>query len=412
MKNSQSLSEDVVLKRIDEKCKEADFTFFGFNNPENKYINNSTKLILKCNKCSYEWNTTIYYKFVSRNNKCLKCTKKLELTDEEKIKRIEEKCKEVDFSFLGFEENGNLKLRCNKCGYEWNTTSFYNFLKKDRKSHTCGRNAVKFMPSHFKDREKIKQEVIEKLKNTNLEFVDFVEKENIPCYNYHYYLKCKKCGIISKYTHQRIFENKKTLKCPICENFNKRDNDDAIKQINEVCKELNYTFLGFKNEYNRYLNKKTKLILQCNKCGYIWDTTNFYEFITKKPLCRNCKNCWKMEKEVRNLLSSMKIDASEQKTFNWLTYKGKLKLDFYLPKYNIAIECQGRQHFMPIEKYGGYEGFENCKIRDTIKYNKCKEENVELIYFNNQDIFTEFMGQKIIRKIKDLKNYINGKEKN
>ena len=44
-----------------------------------------------------------------------------------------------------------------------------------------------------------------------------------------------------------------------------------------------------------------------------------------------------------------KIEYEYQKRFIWL---GKQSLDFYLPKYNIAIECQGEQHFKPVD-FGG-----------------------------------------------------------
>lgn len=35
-----------------------------------------------------------------------------------------------------------------------------------------------------------------------------------------------------------------------------------------------------------------------------------------------------------------------------IRYKKKLFLDFYLPDQKIAIECQGGQHFKPIELFG------------------------------------------------------------
>ncbi len=127
--NSQSLSESVALERIGKKCLEAGFTFLGFNNEENKYVNTKTKLKLKCNKCGYEWETTTYEKIVSRNNKCLKCNKKVKLSFEEKENRIIERCKELDYTFLGFAANGKLKLKCNKCGVEWDTTTFNNLIR-------------------------------------------------------------------------------------------------------------------------------------------------------------------------------------------------------------------------------------------------------------------------------------------
>ena len=46
-----------------------------------------------------------------------------------------------------------------------------------------------------------------------------------------------------------------------------------------------------------------------------------------------------------NFLKENNIEFETQKRFKWL---GGKSLDFYLPKYNIAIECQGLQHFRPV----------------------------------------------------------------
>ena len=60
-----------------------------------------------------------------------------------------------------------------------------------------------------------------------------------------------------------------------------------------------------------------------------------------------------METKTRQLLTEYNIKFEEQKQFDWLIFKkrGRMKLDFYLPDYNTAIECQGEQHFYPIEYY-------------------------------------------------------------
>ena len=47
-------------------------------------------------------------------------------------------------------------------------------------------------------------------------------------------------------------------------------------------------------------------------------------------------------------------------------------LDFYIPSKNIAIECQGIQHFRPIEKFGGEKEFEKV-------VSKAKQENKSVI---------------------------------
>jgi hypothetical protein len=46
-------------------------------------------------------------------------------------------------------------------------------------------------------------------------------------------------------------------------------------------------------------------------------------------------------KDMIRLLENNNIEFIREKTFVWLTNVSYLRLDFYLPKYNIAIECHG-----------------------------------------------------------------------
>lgn len=65
--------------------------------------------------------------------------------------------------------------------------------------------------------------------------------------------------------------------------------------------------------------------------------------------------------------------------FSWM---GKKRLDFFLPGKNIAIECQGVQHFYP---YGSDDkDFEARKQRDTDKYNECTSNGVQVIYYMSE----------------------------
>ena len=61
------------------------------------------------------------------------------------------------------------------------------------------------------------------------------------------------------------------------------------------------------------------------------------------------------------MLEDHGIEYVYQKRFPWL---GLLSLDFYLPEYNVAIECQGEQHFVPVGMWGGVDGCEALKKRD------------------------------------------------
>lgn len=400
--NKQSLKNDVVLENISKKCEQSNLSFLGFNNDSNKYANNRTKLLLRCNKCGFEWGTTTYCKFMTRKNRCLRCLGRIKHTDDYKINKINERCDELNYTFLGFTDNGKLRLKCNQCGCEWSSTSYENLLKTDRKSHKCGRRQITNMPPKYANKEELIKKIEKKLYGSNLEFVDFIEQELLPYYKYHISLKCKSCGNINVYNLHYILNSKNDVKCKICEFNGKETNENAIKTIEDKCKLLNYSFLGFDNEFNRYINKSTKLILKCNKCGYIWKTTKYQAFKTMVITCRNCTNCWKMEKEVKYALDTYKIKYEEQKRFQWLKHKQLLSLDFYIPKLNIAIECQGKQHFEPMECFGGEASFNKTNTRDKIKNSLCNENGVKIIYFNDENKFDSFLGQKIVKNIKKL----------
>ena len=77
-----------------------------------------------------------------------------------------------------------------------------------------------------------------------------------------------------------------------------------------------------------------------------------------------------------------------------MSWLGRQSLDFYLPEYSVAIECQGIQHFEPIEFFGGKKAFEYIKILDKNKFILCNENNINLFYINYDD--------KLEDKIKEL----------
>ena len=84
-------------------------------------------------------------------------------------------------------------------------------------------------------------------------------------------------------------------------------------------------------------------------------------------------------------MNSKKINFIPQCRKDVLPWLDKQSLDFYLPKYNIAIECQGRQHFIPIDFFGGEDAFEYRKKLDKNKYDLCRKNNVKLFYINYND---------------------------
>ena len=58
---------------------------------------------------------------------------------------------------------------------------------------------------------------------------------------------------------------------------------------------------------------------------------------------------------------------------------GRQHLDIYIPKLNIAIEYQGKQHYEPSSKFGGAKGFYQQQFNDNKKRRFCALHDFKLI---------------------------------
>ena len=80
-------------------------------------------------------------------------------------------------------------------------------------------------------------------------------------------------------------------------------------------------------------------------------------------------------------------------------------MDFYLPEYDIAIECQGIQHFQNNKHFGN--NLEHIKKLDRNKFNLCKDYKIKLIYYSNLGITYPYNvyenKEEIIKLVKDGK---------
>ena len=92
-----------------------------------------------------------------------------------------------------------------------------------------------------------------------------------------------------------------------------------------------------------------------------------------------------MAENIYNLLLEQGYEVDKEKEFDWLVNKRKLKLDFFLPKYNIAIEVQGEQHFKPFDIFGGEIGLSEQVKRDKIKKKLCEDNGIKLFYITKRN---------------------------
>ena len=84
--------------------------------------------------------------------------------------------------------------------------------------------------------------------------------------------------------------------------------------------------------------------------------------------------------------------------------KHPLRFDYYFPKYNLIVEIQGSQHFIPSSMGADMteeeilESFNGLKERDIIKKQYCQEHNINFIEIITKDDFKKF--DDVIYKIK------------
>ena len=147
---------------------------------------------------------------------------------------------------------------------------------------------------------------------------------------------------------------------------------------------------GDKYNYNlvEYKNMNTKVEIICNKCGrhFKQKPNNHINIKQGCPFCLQSK----LECEVDEILKNKDIVFEKQKRFSWL---GKQSLDFYLPEYNLAIECQGEQHYEPVDfaskgKKWAINNLKATQKRDKLKKKLCENNGVKILYYskNNKGI--------------------------
>lgn len=101
--------------------------------------------------------------------------------------------------------------------------------------------------------------------------------------------------------------------------------------------------------------------------------------------CLHCRGS-KGEKYIGEWLDNHNIIYESQKSFVDCKDKQPLPFDFYLPDYNCCIEYDGKQHFEPIEWFGGQESLEYTQKHDNIKNEYCQNNNIKLLripYYTN-----------------------------
>ena len=153
-----------------------------------------------------------------------------------------------------------------------------------------------------------------------------------------------------------------------------------------------------------YVNKNTNICIICSEHDEFWQSPDNHLRGAGCPICKSSK----IELIVNDILKEKEIEFVYEKKFDWL---GLMSLDFYLPIYNIAIECQGGQHFRSNEFFGGEDGFIRTLERDVLKNKLCKENRIDLVYLMDVEEYSDdIMKNEIFQNIYIRDNLIIGKK--
>lgn len=229
------------------------------------------------------------------------------------------------------------------------------------------KNALEYRKSNNEFVNDAKKVHGDKYNYSEMEYVNWKTKVKIICPKHGGFMQtpnahlngqgCPKCAIESR-TRQRTMTTEEFI--------------ERAKQIH-----------GDKYDYSEVEYTKTgnSVLIMCKKCKRKFLQTPENHLQGKGcPFCKRSK----LEMEVEKLLMDNGIGYVGQMKFDWL---GSKSLDFYIPSLNIAIECQGRQHFEPVKAFGGEDEYKRIVERDREKYNLCKKNGVKLLYYSHKSIF-------------------------
>ena len=240
-----SLTNDYVINNIINKCKKLNYEIIE----PFIYINNKSKIHLKCLNDGYTWWVS-YYGFINNDNNCAKCSNNPRITQEEAEKNILERCKEMKYELIEpfiYKTNiTKIKIMCLNDDNEW-YVSYHKFINQKTGCPKCKKSKGEITIESFLSKNNIyhiKQKRFNECKHINTLPFDFY----LPNYN-----------ICIEYDGEQHFKPKKFYGGD--KYLNKRIKLDKIK--NNYCKENNIKLIRipyteFKN-IEDILKKELKL---------------------------------------------------------------------------------------------------------------------------------------------------------
>lgn len=333
------------------------------------YISNSHNLIIKC-RCTEIFEIS-FSKFKGRNQRnCVKCSPNYQMNLEEVIEYVSINAPTFKILDASSYKNGQSKIlfECDR-GHQY--LQKWVLFKHGFRCWECHKTNLSVQ------RRTPMIEVFEYITSRNFEFVSWIDDYTSQMSKF--YLKCNMGHIFI--TDTSTLKNK--LKgCPQCrlekikvEGSPQRFSYDFVKNYIEIESKSNYKLLS-----ETYKDSGLKLKFMCDK-GHIFKMS-FCDFRNENSRCPSCKLS-KGEREIRQTLDDYNINYIEQ--YEFIDCKNILPLSFDFAILNKeeklvgVVEFDGKQHFEPVEYFGGKRKYEEGKKNDAIKNKYCFNNNIFLL---------------------------------
>lgn len=302
----------------------------------------------------------------------------------EKAKRVHGN--QYDYSKVDYvSSHSKICIICKEHGEFWQTPNSH---LNGCGCKECGKNKIKIKNSSGKNKfiERAKKVHGNRYDYSKVEYVN--EKTKIK-------IICKKHGVFEQYPLTHL----NGANCPLCNkeklsNERKMPNEEWINKAKKIHNNVySYDFCNYNGYYS-------KVIITCPIHGNFEQLA--YNHIQGKG-CPKCKRS-KMEIEIEEFLKENNIKYISQYRDSFLIKgKSRFSLDFYLPDYNVAIECQGAQHFIGNTFYS--KNINEIIKRDLLKKELCEKNGIKLIYYTVYENF-ENKKENLYISTNDILNYI------
>lgn len=304
----------------------------------------------------------------------IKTTKERELAF---INKLNNQNKDIEY-IKGYTKAINkATFKCLKCGHIWDAIP--NNILRGKGCPKCALNNRK--KKRTKTHEQFTKEINQI--HPNLEILDIYKNNYTKIH-----IKCNICNHSWETTPKQLLHLKN---CPSCSRHIPYTKETFQQKLNDL--ESNLVIIS------EYINANTYITVQCKKCGYQYKVlpSNLLSG-SKCPKCKQSKGEYKISQYLQNKDIKFIKEYCIHSSFSNRKY---IKVDFYLPDYNIFIEYNGIQHYQPVAFDGNIDKanirYEEQVIRDKELREYSIENNYKLIEISYKQDVEEILNEQLVK---------------